>query len=84
MKLKPANPAHEVAFQDLNALLAKHADEMTAEEMLAVAANLVGKLIALQDQRTMTPDRAMAIVARNIEIGNAQAIETVMDTKGSA
>lgn len=52
-------PQHAVATEDIFQLLKKHAGSVTAEEMLAIAANLVGKLIALQDQRVMTPEIAM-------------------------
>lgn len=51
----------------------KHLDPM---EMLAIASQLVGNLIALQDQHKVTPEMAMEVVARNIEEGNAVAIET--------
>ncbi len=41
-------------------------------------------IIALQDQRTMTPEMAMTIVAENIEVGNKGIVNTIMETKGSA
>lgn len=70
-----ARPEHEVAYQDLTELVRKHADKMSAQELLAIAANMLGKLVAMQDQRTMTPDKAIAIVAANIEAGNQQVLE---------
>ena len=81
-----ADPKYEVAYQELNDLLRKHADEMTALEMLAVAANMVGKLIAMQDQRKVSSDMAMDVVARNLEIGNRQALASLRErqTAGSA
>lgn len=81
MKTKPE---HEVAYQELNALIGKHAAQVSAVEMLAIAANVVGKIIALQDQRTMTPDKAMTIVAINIELGNQQVLDELQKSKGSA
>lgn len=77
-----ANPEHEVTYKELCALVGKHADSITALEMLAIASNLVGKLIALQDQRTMTRDTAMEVVIRNIELGNRQAVAQVENTVG--
>jgi hypothetical protein len=81
-----ADPKYEVAYQGLMDLLKKHADEMTALEMLAVAANMVGKLIAMQDQRKVSSDMAMDVVARNLEIGNRQALASLRErqTAGSA
>ena len=74
MKIVMWNPAHEVAYQDVIALVRKHADQMTLLELLAVAANMLGKLVALQDQRTTTPAMAMQIVDLNIQQGNKQAM----------
>lgn len=79
-----AKPEHEVAYQDLLALVRRHADQLTAAEMLAVAANMLGKLIAMQDHRTMTPDQAIRIVTENIELGNQQVLERLSRSEGSA
>jgi hypothetical protein len=83
-KLKTASPAHEAAYQDIVDLLKKHAADLEALEMLAVASNLVGKLIAMQDQREVTPAMALQVVSHNIELGNQQAMAQVQETKGSA
>lgn len=77
-----ARPEHEVAYQELAALLRRHADKMSELELLAVASNMVGKLVALQDQMKTSPQKAMEVVARNIEIGNQQAIAKLLYTKG--
>jgi hypothetical protein len=75
-------PEHEATFQDLIGLIKKH--DITPPEMLAIAANMVGKLLAMQDQRTMSKQSAMRIVTKNIEIGNQQVIDQLRDTKGNA
>jgi len=69
-----AKPEHEIAYHDLCEFVRKHAD-LTSLELLAVAANMVGKLIALQDQRAISPSLAMELVAKNIEHGNKQVID---------
>ena len=79
-----ANPAHQVAYDDLSDLLRKHASKVSAIEMLALAANMVGKIVAFQDQRIITPAMAMETVARNIEIGNQQALAQIMTPEGRA
>lgn len=84
MSLRLAKPEHEVAYQDLCALVNRHADKLSAMELLAVAANMLGKLVALQDQRTVRPSEAMEVVAQNIEHGNKQVIEQLSHTKGKA
>jgi hypothetical protein len=84
MSFHQAKPEHEVLYQDLCALLAKHAGQLNAAETLAVAANMLGKLVAMQDQRTMTPAQAMEIVAMNIENGNKQVLDQLAASKGSA
>jgi hypothetical protein len=80
-----AKVIHEQFYQEFCALLKKHTGDMPALEQLAVTANLLGKMIAMQDQRTVTPERAMEIVARNIELGNSQVIEQLAGpTDGTA
>lgn len=83
MSVKIASPAHEVVYQDLCALVSKHAADVSAEEMLAIASNMVGKLIALQDQRVMTRERALETVMRNIEAGNQMILDQLGKSEGS-
>lgn len=77
---------HEELFNELTAVLKKYAEKYSipAEELLAICANMTGKVIAFQDQQVVTAERAMLIVAKNIELGNQQAISAVMDVKGKA
>lgn len=77
-------PEHEVAYKDLCDLISRHADKTSTLELLAIASNLVGKLIAMQDQRTMTVDMAMEIVRLNIANGNEQVLQSILTTKGRA
>lgn len=84
MSLHRAKPEHEVAYQDLCALVNKHADKLSAMELLAVAANMVGKLVALQDHRKVTPSMVMDVVAQNIEHGNQQVLDQIAQSKGRA
>ncbi len=84
MSLHLAKPEHEVLYQDLVKLLRRHGNKVTAEEMLAIGANMLGKLLAYQDQRVMTRERGLEIIINNIECGNQQAVEEVMNSKGIA
>lgn len=77
-----AKSEHQAFRDDLIVILRKHAGHLQAQEMLALAAHLVGQLIALQDQQSMTPERAMQIVTANIERGNAEAIGNLFKTEG--
>ena len=86
-RIVEAKPEHEVAYLELGELVGRHAREMTALEMLAVAANMVGKLVAMQDQSKVSPERVMETVARNVELGNRQVLDALLDeqrTAGSA
>lgn len=84
MSLHQAKPEHEVAYQDLCKLISRHADKLTALEILAIASNMVGKLVAMQDQRTITGPMAMEIVAKNIEYGNQDVIDQLSNSQGAA
>lgn len=57
---------------------------MSDQRILAIAAQFVGQLIALQDKRKLTPEMAMQIVSENIEIGNQAALLTLTSPEGSA
>jgi len=74
---------HHAFRTDAIALLDKHAGHLDKKEMLALAAHLVGQIIAMQDQRTMRPDMAMEIVARNIEVGNAEVLANLSKSQGN-
>lgn len=74
MKTKALTVAHEAFRNDLIATLNKHAGELDASDMMALAAYTTGQIMAMQDARKWTPAMALEVVARNIELGNAQAI----------
>ena len=74
---------HQALHRELTAVLTKYAAEMKGEEILALTAQMVGQVLALQDQLTMTPERAMLIIQRNIEMGNAGVIDELMNSKGN-
>lgn len=78
-----AKSEHEVTYKDLCELVNRHPN-LNPVEILAIAANMIGKLIALQDQRVVTPAMAMEIVANNIEYGNKQIIDSVLQSKGTS
>jgi len=84
MSIQNSAAQHEVAYTELTALLRRHASQLSAFEMLAIVANMVGKLVALQDQRIVTPEMAMRTVAANIEIGNQQVVDLMKNTAGKA
>jgi hypothetical protein len=75
MTIVKARKEHEVVYQELVTLISRHAAEVSAAEILAIACNMVGKLMAMQDQRTMTKEAAINILKENIEMGNASVIE---------
>lgn len=83
MRTVQATPVLVAFMDDLKATLGRHTS-LDATEILAVASQFVGNLIALQDQRKVTPDMAMELVAKNIERGNAAAIDGLFSAGGNA
>lgn len=81
MKHAKPSKAHTAFRDDMIAALCKH-QQLPPDEMLAVASYFVGQLIALQDQRKLTPAMAMQIVSSNIEAGNQQAMAEVAGASG--
>lgn len=84
MKLVQPSP-QLVAFRDALMATAKaNVGELSALDILAMFAHCTGQLIALQDQRAITPAQAMQLVANNIEQGNREAIaELLGKTQGN-
>lgn len=74
MKTYEPKPEHKKFMDDLKAQMPA---DMPAQEILAITSQFVGQLIALQDQRVMSPEQAMQLVGQNIEIGNRAAISTI-------
>ncbi len=66
------------------ALLKEHTGNLDSSEMLAVAAQMIGQMIAMMDQRKWTSDAIMALLIANIEAGNRSVLDAISDTKGSA
>lgn len=81
-----AKKEHQIAFERLTALVKEMADQhqLTSLETFAVASNMLGKLMALLDQRYVSADRAKAVMVENIQAGNRQAIAEIMNSKGNA
>lgn len=83
MKTKRQQPtAEQQEFRnDLIGVLRKY-QHMRPDEMLAIASYFVGQLVAMQDQRKLTPAMAMQVVADNIEAGNQHAINELAGAQG--
>lgn len=75
----PAQLGYRKALEDA---MSAHGATLDAAELLAVTAHLVGQLVALQDQRVMTPAKAMALVSSNLQQGNLEVLERLMEETG--
>lgn len=88
MKLIGPTPEQLAFMADLKESMRPAIDrhpEITAMEMLAVTSQLVGNLIAMQDQTKVTAAMAMEVVSTNIEIGNREVIDALLkETGGTA
>ncbi len=84
MKSSPPTEADRALHDDITALIKRHLTPDTSERVLAIAAQVVGQVLAMQDQRRMTADMAMQIIQTNIETGNAAVIASLHRTKGNA
>lgn len=81
-KIVQPNAAHEHLRLALCAVIRRKAPDMPAEEILAIFCQLVGQLVALQDQRRFTSDAVMALVSANIQMGNQHAVDTLLNAPG--
>jgi hypothetical protein len=78
------NPQHLALMTAFKQPIGIEGKDMPAPEILAIACQLVGNLIAVQDQRIYSSEKVMELVSRNIQIGNQVAIEELLKTEGSA
>lgn len=78
------NAAHQAIYDEINSVLLKHSTNLSALEILAITSQIVGKVLAMQDQRTTTPESAMRTVEENITLGNRQMIEQLNSPRGNA
>ena len=83
MKCVQCDTRHEVAYQDLCKLVSKHANELSSLQLLAIAGNMVGKLIAMQDQRSISAEQALEVLFYNLQAGNQQILDQIMQSQGS-
>lgn len=80
MPVKATTAQHEALRLELLALIQKHVPEnFTPLELLAITANTLGQILAMQDQRLMSSDQYMQVVVKNMEIGNAHVIEQMLN-----
>lgn len=59
-------------------------DGLSPQELLAISAQFVGQLMAMQDQKSMTPAMAIELVIKNIQIGNNSVVDQVKTPVGNA
>jgi hypothetical protein len=73
--------AHNALLQGYKDAIAEHAPDMPALEILCITSQFLGQLLAVQDA-----SRGAAVyletINRNMEIGNAQAIGSVIAASG--
>lgn len=82
MKIVAPQEQHEAFHLKLIGLFRQHQYTVDAQEMLAISSYFVGQLVALQDQRKVTPDQAMKIVEANLAEGNRQVVRSLMEQTG--
>lgn len=82
MKLRATTDKHEALYQELVAAMRKY--DLSSIEILAVTSNMVGKVLAMQDQTKGDADLYMGIVRANIEEGNRQALAEILNPIGRA
>lgn len=76
------NAAHMAYRKAIEQAMRDHGATLQADELLAVTAHLVGQLIALQDQRVMTAEMAMHLVQVNLEQGNREVVDGLLNSTG--
>jgi hypothetical protein len=84
LKLHPTFFTRHDDLRDGLLTLIESYGDIPALEILALASQIVGNLIALQDQRAVTPDQALDVVWSNINLGNQAMIAGLLNPAGAA
>lgn len=74
---------HRQFHNELKKVVIKYNGRIDVKEMLALTSHMVGVLVAMQDPRKMTAEKAMMMIGENIQIGNIDAMKE-MPTEGQA
>lgn len=75
-RLKKPTAAHQNLRRDLATVLRAY-PELTPLDYMCVVAQLLGQLIAYQDQTKHSTEAIMAMAELNIQLGNKQVIDTL-------
>ena len=79
MKVEKPRKMHKNIRNDLRLLVHKYMPEgATPELVLAIASQIVGQLLAMQDQRKHTATQMIELIQANIEAGNQQFVAELM------
>lgn len=84
-KIIEPTETHEKCKLAMLEAMRPYVDELSQMEVLAIMAQVVGQLIALQDQTKYSSDAIMKMVAANIEHGNQMVVNDLLaQTAGNA
>lgn len=76
-------PEHDRLKLDICAVMSRY-DHIDSMETMAILSQIVGALIAVQDEEAVNPQEVIKYVLKNIEIGNASAVQVMITAQGSA
>lgn len=81
-KLLSPTAADQAFHDDMMKMFRKHLRPNTKERLLALASQVVGEVLAHQDQRKWTPAQCIEMIQANIEKGNADEVARLMKLDG--
>ena len=83
MQVEKPRKMHKKLSRDLRLLIHKYMPEEASPELvLAIASQVVGQLLAMQDQRKHTAAQMVELIQANIEAGNQQFVVELMEADG--
>ena len=82
--MKTANPTHadKALREDILKLIRNHLFPNTPERVLAIASQVVGQALALQNPVTLGKTAAIELIQANIEKGNQDYVNTLLQARG--
>lgn len=83
LKVSDSTKADKKLYDAILRMIGDHTGpDASKERILAIASQVVGQILAMQDQRKHTPATMVELVQANIEKGNADFVAMLMKSDG--
>ncbi|PWE29985.1 hypothetical protein DDZ14_16220 [Maritimibacter sp. 55A14] len=77
LNAKPATTRHTDLAEAIMDTITEHSGGLSPVEILAIVAQVTGRMVAFQDARALTSEEVMEVVNVNFQAGNVEAVKQI-------